>query len=181
MTRGPRLVRRTPLRGNRFVEIYEAVLDFGDHRRTYTVSDYGERAGLLVLDRGRCLLVRQYRYLLGGPSWEIPGGRIEPGETPRRAAVRELREEAGLRCRSVRRLITSMPGTDTLANRTHVFLGEGPSPAPGAAGRPETDARRWVPADRVLAAIRRGRVPDVLTVNALLAWRVFSARGPAGS
>jgi 8-oxo-dGTP diphosphatase len=38
---------------------------------------------LLVLDRFR-------------QGWELPGGMIDPGETPRQAAVRELREEAGL-------------------------------------------------------------------------------------
>jgi 8-oxo-dGTP diphosphatase len=38
---------------------------------------------LLVFDRFR-------------QSWELPGGRIDPGETPRQAAVRELREETGL-------------------------------------------------------------------------------------
>ncbi|WP_220270063.1 NUDIX hydrolase, partial [Marinitenerispora sediminis] len=41
-------------------------------------------AVLLVFDRGR-------------GQWELPGGRIEPGESPRRAAHRELREEAGRR------------------------------------------------------------------------------------
>ncbi len=32
----------------------------------------------------------------GGPEWELPGGMIDPGETPRRAAVRELAEETGV-------------------------------------------------------------------------------------
>jgi 8-oxo-dGTP diphosphatase len=41
---------------------------------------------------GRCLLLVFDRHR---QSWELPGGRIEPGETPRQAAVRELREESG--------------------------------------------------------------------------------------
>ncbi|MBB2911717.1 8-oxo-dGTP diphosphatase [Streptosporangium becharense] len=49
---------------------------------------------LVVLwSRGRLLLVfNRYRQV-----WELPGGMIDPGETPRLAAVRELHEETGLR------------------------------------------------------------------------------------
>ncbi|WP_232304079.1 NUDIX hydrolase [Pseudofrankia sp. DC12] len=50
-------------------------------------------ASLVVLwsDDGRLLLVFDRRR----QCWELPGGMIDPGETPREAAVRELREEAG--------------------------------------------------------------------------------------
>jgi 8-oxo-dGTP diphosphatase len=44
-------------------------------------------------DRGRILLVR---HSYGHLNWELPGGSAEPGETPERAAVREVREETGL-------------------------------------------------------------------------------------
>ncbi len=53
----------------------------------------GSAAGALFLDeRGRVLLVEPtYK-----PRWEIPGGVIEPGETPSAACAREVAEELGL-------------------------------------------------------------------------------------
>lgn len=50
--------------------------------------------GLLVED-GRCLLVRRERPP-GAGLWSLPGGRVEPDETPERAVVREMEEETGL-------------------------------------------------------------------------------------
>ncbi|MBI5014231.1 MAG: A/G-specific adenine glycosylase [Deltaproteobacteria bacterium] len=50
----------------------------------------------IVFDRDRVLIdQRPYGGLLGG-LWEFPGGKVEPGESPARAVVRELREELGL-------------------------------------------------------------------------------------
>ena len=48
--------------------------------------------GVIVTDGGRLLLGHATR----SPRWDIPKGVAEPGETPRGAAARELREEAGL-------------------------------------------------------------------------------------
>ena len=51
---------------------------------------------ILALDgEGRVLTVTQYRYAYGKMLLEIPAGKLEPGEDPREAAVRELREETG--------------------------------------------------------------------------------------
>jgi 8-oxo-dGTP pyrophosphatase MutT (NUDIX family) len=50
-------------------------------------------AALVAVRCGRHLLLVFDRFRR---QWELPGGRIDPGETPLRAAVRELREESGL-------------------------------------------------------------------------------------
>jgi ADP-ribose pyrophosphatase len=48
-----------------------------------------------VLPHGDLLLVRQYRHAVRADLWEIPAGKIEPGEDALSAARRELREETG--------------------------------------------------------------------------------------
>ena len=50
---------------------------------------YGEKADKVVL-------IRQYRYPLGGYVYEFPAGLVEPGEDIHRSAVREMKEETGL-------------------------------------------------------------------------------------
>jgi 8-oxo-dGTP diphosphatase len=70
----------------------------GEHGSTdYTATLPRKRMGAAVLfsdETGRVLLVEPtYK-----PYWEIPGGAVEADESPRDAAVRELKEELGLAC-----------------------------------------------------------------------------------
>ncbi|HJQ69604.1 MAG TPA: NUDIX hydrolase [Blastocatellia bacterium] len=62
-------------------------------------------AGVLPVFKDRSVaLVRQWRYPLSRYSLEICAGRIEPGQTPEMAALRELEEEVGLRAASLTEL-----------------------------------------------------------------------------
>lgn len=60
-------------------------------------------AGGVVTQDGKMLLVR-VENLQGQTLWTFPKGHLESGETPRRAALREVEEETGYRCRILRTL-----------------------------------------------------------------------------
>lgn len=99
---------------------------------------------LFVFDHGHALLIRKKRGL-GAGRINAPGGRIEPGETPRQAAERELFEEVGVRATdSEHRGELFFEFTDGLRLHVHVFV------AGHHAGTPvETDEAipLWAPLD----------------------------------
>ena len=59
----------------------------------------GAAAVVAVDEAGRVCLVRQYRHGVGDFLWEIPAGKLDPGEAPEACAVRELSEETGVAAR----------------------------------------------------------------------------------
>jgi 8-oxo-dGTP diphosphatase len=56
-------------------------------------------AGILVDESGRVLMAQRPAGKNGGGLWEFPGGKIEPGESPEAALIRELREELAISVR----------------------------------------------------------------------------------
>ncbi len=56
----------------------------------------GAAAVVAVDGAGRVCLVRQYRHGVEDFLWEIPAGKLDPGEAPQVCAVRELAEETGV-------------------------------------------------------------------------------------
>ena len=52
--------------------------------------------GAAILEGGTFLAAQRHRHMAEPLKWEFPGGKIEPGEDPRRALVREIREELDL-------------------------------------------------------------------------------------
>ncbi len=157
---------------NPFMDIVHTHADFGQFKKDYFVIELGPRAGIIALKEGTVLLTRQYRFLIDSPSWEIPGGRVDEGETPELAAARECLEETGIECRDLRRLVEYYPGLDNFNNRTTVFASEDARVvAPFKADPSEVTEIRWFPLESALRMVFSGEILDALTVAALLAYK----------
>ena len=102
------------------------------------------RAAVVALARGDRWLVqrRPSSGLLGG-LWEFPGGKIEPGESPRVAALRELREETGARAARVRAVGVVHHAYSHFTIELHVFRATVRRPPEPARGR------RWLTFDGI--------------------------------
>jgi ADP-ribose pyrophosphatase len=140
------------------------------HRVELEIVRHPGAAAVAALDEaGGVTLLRQYRHAVGGYLWEVPAGKLEPGEEPRVCAERELREEAGLAGSTWERMgsIVTCPGfCDEVI---HLFLATGLRPAAQSLGADEViDSVHSVPLAAAMAMIRRGEIRDGKTIAALV-------------
>lgn len=116
----------------------------------------------------RVLLIRQFRHAADGYIWEIPAGRIDPGESPERCAVRELKEETGMVAERLDLLTTIYTTPGFTDERIHLFMASGLSE--GEHHREVDEFLELVPTrwSRVLDLIRNRDIMDGKTLSALL-------------
>lgn len=167
----PRVGPREVVYRNQYQHIYRVNAEFDGFTKTFFVNDYGRRVGLVIARGNDVLLVRQYRFLVNAVAWEIPGGKVDPGETPEAAAIREGLEETCLRCRNLKPLLYFHPGLDTFDNPTYMFLVvDFEEASPENLHAQEVSERVWLPLAQCVKMIFGGEIVDSLTVAALLAY-----------
>jgi ADP-ribose diphosphatase len=114
------------------------------------------------------LLLKQYRYAAGGTIYEIPAGRLEPGELPEECARRELLEETGCTATSMVRMTSMFTTPGFTDERIHLFLATGITRGDA---RPEADEFmeiESIPLSKALQMIERGEIQDAKTALGLL-------------
>ncbi len=119
-------------------------------------------------DEAAVVLLRQFRYAANGELWEVPAGKLDPGESPESCALRELEEEAGLRARELRRLTTvyTTPGfTDEVI---HLFVALGLESGETRHDTSEFIELHEVGLEQALEMVASGQINDAKTICTLL-------------
>ena len=76
-----------------------------------------------ITEQNEIVMIRQYRHGSQRVTLEIPGGMVDAGEDPRKAAVRECQEETGYVVRAVHSLGELNPNPALFNNSLHTFYG----------------------------------------------------------
>ncbi|MBN1541625.1 A/G-specific adenine glycosylase [candidate division KSB1 bacterium] len=96
--------------------------------------------GVIWRDKKLLIARRLEKAMLGG-LWEFPGGKVETGETPQEAVVREIREETGIECRSIEKIGEIEHGYTHFSITLHAFHCQHTSGEPQTLGCSDV---RWI-------------------------------------
>jgi len=155
----------------------EIVLPDGKKACREYMEHPGAVAVLPFLDAGRIILVKQYRYPVKQLTYEIPAGKLDPGESVVACVKREMAEETGYRPKKVKSILSYWPTPAFSDEVIHIFVA---TDLVGAEQSPDEDefiAPVVMPFNRALAMVKSGRIRDSKTVIALLAWATTPGAG----
>jgi ADP-ribose pyrophosphatase len=116
----------------------------------------------------RVLLARQYRHAAGQRLWELPAGRIDPGEAPLAAAKRELLEETGYTARHWKRALFFYSSPGFLDETMAIYLASGLVPGQAQPEEDELIRKRLFPLPAAVRMVMSGRIQDGKTMDGVL-------------
>jgi len=127
----------------------------------------------------RVLLERQYRHAATDYLWELPAGRIDPGEQELKAAQRELLEETGYTAAKWRRILKFYASPGFVAETMSVFLATGLRAGEAQPEEDEIIYKRMVPLPAAVRMVLHGTIRDAKTISSVL-WLDHVSRTGAG-
>lgn len=163
---------RTPI----FWVTRDVALDPDGFEITRAIVQHGGSAVVMpVDDKNRVMLVRQYRLPSMRYLWELPAGRVDPGETVLRAAKRELTEETGCRARKMVKLAEFWASPGFLAEKMTIYLATGLTQGEQTPMEDERIETRWFTVAELDKMIAAGKITDAKTLIGFLKWQRYLA------
>lgn len=143
-------------------------LENGKNAKREVVHHHGGAAIVPVGENGEVYMVRQFRYPMGRELLEIPAGKLEPGEDPKTAAIRELEEECGLTADSVVELYPVYPSVGYDTEVIYTYLATGLHETKCHPDEDEFLDRLSYPLDSLVEMVMSGEICDAKTVAGIL-------------
>ena len=134
-----------------------------------TIRHPGAAAVVPIKDDGTVVLIRQFRHAAGGFIYEIPAGKLSPGEDPLHCAARELEEEVGYRASSFELLSSIFTAPGFADEVIHVYRATGLTKGRQQLDRDEVLEIVEMPLEQAIKRIQDGTIRDGKTIVGLQA------------
>jgi len=160
--------------GPLFRVVHDKLLEPGGKPSERDVIRHHGSVVILAVDRSKSkknpwiVIERQYRHAANQFLWELPAGKLEPGEDPLAGAQRELAEETGYSARKWKPLVEYFASPGFLGEAMKVFIAEG---LVAGDAHPEADEEiefRLVKLSEILTMIEKGAIKDGKTLTSVL-------------
>jgi ADP-ribose pyrophosphatase len=166
------VIYKGPIFGVRRDEVLEPT---GVRTVREVITHPGSVVVMPVLQDGRIILIRQYRHAARQFLWELVAGRMDPGESVRQAAARELMEETGYRAKRFRVFLDLFPTPGFLEERMYILLAKGLTLGKAEPEEDEKiDAKAYTRGE-LEKMIQRGVLRDAKSIAGLLYYFRFLA------
>ena len=131
----------------------------------------GGAVALAVFPDDKIILIKQHRYPIDKYIWELPAGKLEPGEPPLECAKRELGEETGYTASDWKILTTTYSSPGFCDELLHIYLATNLTAIPG--GRKLEEGERTMtmeilPLSEAISMIDRGEIVDAKSIIGIL-------------
>jgi 8-oxo-dGTP pyrophosphatase MutT (NUDIX family) len=120
-----------------------------------------------LTDDHQVVMIRQYRHGSREVTLEIPGGLLDPGDTPKKAACRELLEETGYQAEEYVKIGVSNPNPAIFNNRCYTFMARNVTKV----SAPKPDQTEdievvLIPLPGIPELIRKGKIDHAIVISA---------------
>ncbi len=149
--------------------------------KRFIVRHPGSAVMMAVDEKDRILLVKQFRLPAQRKLWELPAGRLDPGESPLAAAKRELREETGYAAKRWVKLGSFWASPGYVAEKMNVFLALELTAGEQQMMDDERIEMRWFGHREVAEQIQTGKIVDGKTIAGYFLWLGYKRRTRTGA
>ena len=121
-----------------------------------------------ILEDGRIIFVKQYRYSIQEETLEIPAGKIDPDEDPEECIRREFEEETGYTVKNLELLLKYVPAIGYSSEVLYIYKGIGLTSQKGTPiSSDEISEIKILSFDEIRSCINEGIIKDGKTLVAL--------------
>lgn len=154
------------------VKVDDVELPNGKTAKREIVNHPGAVAVMAITEDDRMVMVRQFRKPLEKVLVEIPAGKLESGEKPETCAERELQEETGYTCKTLRHQASFYTSPGFADELVHLYRAEGVKPGEAQPDEDEFVELLHVTKEEAQRLIANGEIQDAKTILAVYAWKL---------